>query len=58
MPIYEYKCSDCGKISEFFVSKNLEEKEIVCKYCGRTCCRREEKFSTPSCAENEVCRKS
>ena len=33
MPIYEYKCLECGKISEYFISANLKEK-VVCKHCG------------------------
>lgn len=33
MPIYEYKCGDCGKMSEFlesFASKGAKS----CKHCG------------------------
>jgi putative FmdB family regulatory protein len=30
MPLYEYKCKDCGTISEFL---NKEEK-LVCSSCG------------------------
>lgn len=81
MPIYEYKCLDCGKVSEYFVRSNSKE-EIVCKYCGsknlkklfssvtvlnsefsnnrireRTCCGREERCSSPPCAESGVCSK-
>ncbi|PMP68378.1 MAG: FmdB family transcriptional regulator [Thermodesulfobacterium geofontis] len=33
MPLYEYKCLDCGKISEFLINLNLKEK-VICKYCG------------------------
>jgi len=34
MPIYEYKCEDCNKITEIFL-KSKDDKEIpVCKYCG------------------------
>ncbi len=30
MPLYEYKCRDCGKISEFFHKK----EKLVCTSCG------------------------
>ncbi|HPZ07083.1 MAG TPA: zinc ribbon domain-containing protein [Candidatus Eremiobacteraeota bacterium] len=30
MPIYEYKCEDCGKISEFLDNKN----KLKCSSCG------------------------
>jgi len=33
MPIYEYKCLDCGKLNEFLLLSNKEEK-LTCKYCG------------------------
>ncbi|MCX5807186.1 MAG: zinc ribbon domain-containing protein [Proteobacteria bacterium] len=31
MPIYEYKCGDCGKISEFLILGKGEE--LFCKSC-------------------------
>jgi len=34
MPIYEYRCAKCGKLSEFLVGVGNEETEIECKYCG------------------------
>ncbi|WP_083962687.1 FmdB family zinc ribbon protein [Thermodesulfovibrio thiophilus] len=34
MPIYEYKCLSCGKISEYLVGLMQKNYEIVCKYCG------------------------
>jgi len=33
MPIYEYKCLDCGNLNEFLFLFNKEEK-LVCRYCG------------------------
>jgi len=35
MPIYEYKCGKCGKISEFLENfSSGPEKEKSCVYCG------------------------
>jgi putative FmdB family regulatory protein len=33
MPIFEYKCSNCGKISEFLVSGG-GNKKLNCPDCG------------------------
>jgi putative FmdB family regulatory protein len=33
MPIYEYRCEDCGKISEFLVIKTDEVFSPQCKKC-------------------------
>ena len=33
MPIYEYRCEDCGKISEFLVIKTEEVFVPQCKKC-------------------------
>ena len=33
MPIYEYRCKDCGKISEFLVIKTDEVFVPQCKKC-------------------------
>jgi putative FmdB family regulatory protein len=30
MPVYEYKCEDCGAISEFLNNEN----NLICKACG------------------------
>jgi putative FmdB family regulatory protein len=32
MPIYEYKCKKCDKISELFIQK--QDEVIKCPYCG------------------------
>ncbi len=32
MPIYEYRCADCGQISEFIVIGN--EDGLACKACS------------------------
>ncbi len=34
MPIYEYKCKDCDKISEFLIGVGQEKVEIKCGSCG------------------------
>jgi len=34
MPIYEYKCLNCGKLFEKIVLKREEEKKIKCPYCN------------------------
>ncbi len=33
MPIYEYRCEDCGKISEFLVMRKEEVFSPQCKRC-------------------------
>jgi putative FmdB family regulatory protein len=33
MPIYEYKCKDCGRVSEFLVGVGQDTEEIKCKFC-------------------------
>jgi len=33
MPIYEYKCQECGRISEIFL-RSLNSQNIQCRLCG------------------------
>jgi len=33
MPIYEYKCAVCGKVSEFLV-KSVKSTKLACPDCG------------------------
>jgi putative FmdB family regulatory protein len=34
MPIYEYKCSKCGRKSEFITLRVSEPVEATCRHCG------------------------
>ena len=33
MPIYEYRCGDCGKISEFLILKTEDQSMLQCGRC-------------------------
>ncbi len=33
MPIYEYRCNDCGKISEYLLMRTDEKFTPLCKKC-------------------------
>jgi len=34
MPIYEYQCLKCHKISEFLIGVGQGDAKIQCKHCG------------------------
>jgi putative FmdB family regulatory protein len=34
MPIYEYECLGCGRLTEFIEGVSGGEAERVCKHCG------------------------
>jgi putative FmdB family regulatory protein len=34
MPIYEYSCTSCGRVSSFLLLRASEEIEPYCKSCG------------------------
>jgi len=34
MPIYEYKCLNCGKLFEKLLLKKEEETKVKCPYCN------------------------
>jgi putative FmdB family regulatory protein len=60
MPIYEYKCQDCGNKFEKLVRKTPEVTSLECPSCGQTHLRQE--FSTfaahaaaPKQADGPVC---
>lgn len=33
MPIYEFRCQDCGRISDFLILSVHEPLNPICKYC-------------------------
>ena len=60
MPIYEYKCQDCGTKFEKLVRRTVEGGEVECPSCGQKHLRQE--FSTfaahataPKAADGPVC---
>jgi putative FmdB family regulatory protein len=34
MPIYEYKCQDCGRLTSVFVKSMSSEVDATCRHCG------------------------
>ena len=36
MPIYEYKCGDCGELSEIISGIGGQNDALQCKHCGST----------------------
>lgn len=36
MPLYEYKCNECGKVSEFLVGVSDADAGRECSSCGST----------------------
>jgi len=34
MPIYEYECRDCGRVTSALILKQEEEKTVRCDHCG------------------------
>jgi putative FmdB family regulatory protein len=34
LPIYEYKCQDCGKTTEFLVGVGKDAVKVLCSHCG------------------------
>ena len=46
MPIYEYKCQECGKVSEYRITSQSQVDAVSCKSCGSQ--KLERKMSIPS----------
>lgn len=34
MPIYEYKCRECGEVSEVLTGMGARDEPALCKHCG------------------------
>ena len=34
MPIYEYRCTQCGEVSEILVGVASDDEVLTCKHCG------------------------
>lgn len=34
MPIYEYRCNECGKATEIFHKKFEPDESVICPHCG------------------------
>ena len=34
MPIYEYRCNQCGEVSEILVLAGSDDEVLACKKCG------------------------
>jgi putative FmdB family regulatory protein len=45
MPIYEYKCGECGKVSEYRITSQSQVNSLSCKNCGSQ--KLERKMSIP-----------
>jgi len=52
MPIYEYRCQECGEISEFRISSQTETDKITCNKCGSR--KIERKISAPSISSGKA----
>ncbi|MBW2062691.1 MAG: zinc ribbon domain-containing protein [Deltaproteobacteria bacterium] len=37
MPIYEYRCESCGKITSALILKSQEEETLQCAHCQGDC---------------------
>jgi putative FmdB family regulatory protein len=46
MPIYEYKCQDCGEVNEFLTGIGRNSDDLVCRACGSA--RLESQMSSPA----------
>jgi putative FmdB family regulatory protein len=34
MPIYDFRCQECGKVSEFLLSSSSDSRTLDCPGCG------------------------
>ena len=55
MPIYEYRCMDCGKRTNFLFLRRDEKREIKCRWCGSSRMERIiSRFSTVQSEEDRL----
>ena len=52
MAIFEYKCGDCGKISEFLVTSG-KEREIICADCGSSKMKKQFSIFSPGVKQGQ-----
>jgi putative FmdB family regulatory protein len=45
MPIYEYKCRECGRLTSNFVRNTASETAPACQHCGGKTARTFSKFA-------------
>jgi putative FmdB family regulatory protein len=45
MPIYEYKCRECGETSEYRITSQSQANSVACKNCGSN--KLDKKISAP-----------
>ena len=45
MPIYEYKCKQCGRLTSNFVRSTANEKAPKCQHCGGATARALSRFA-------------
>jgi putative FmdB family regulatory protein len=67
MPVYDFKCQECGKVSEFLLPVLPDSKELACPGCGSknlekrisapSLLRSATKSSTTCCGREERCEK-
>ena len=48
MPIYEYKCKACGRLTSQFFRNAETEKPPACQHCGGKTARALSRFAAPS----------
>ena len=55
MPIYEYRCEKCRRITSVLTTRVTEKVEAVCKHCGgRKMSRLMSRFAMPRSEESRM----
>ncbi len=52
MPVYDFRCQECGEVTELFLSVSSEDKKPICQSCGSH--NMERMISAPSILRNPV----